>query len=136
METASRTEEARGSARSPALWAGLLVPPLAWAVQLVLSDLLFELGCAPGVQGRGLFGVGLATWSLLVSVAAVAATAAAGVFTLRAWRRLRGLRSEATWAHRAREMSWWGLVSVGIYLTIIVFGAFVPLILSDCGASL
>jgi uncharacterized membrane protein len=136
METASRSDEARSSARSPALWGGLLVPPTAWAVQLVLSDMLFEMGCAPGVQGRGLFGVGLATWSLVVSVAAIAATAAAGLFSYRAWRRLRDLGSEATWAARAREMAWWGLVSVGIYLSIIVYGAFVPLILTDCSASL
>ena len=136
METAARSEEARGSARSPALWAGLVVPPAAWGVQLVLSDLLFEMGCAPGVQGQGLFGVGLATWSLVVSAAAIAATAAAGLFTYRAWRRLRDVASDATWAHRAREMAWWGLVSVGLYLLIIVFGAFVPLILTECSASL
>ena len=97
METAARSEEARGSARSPALWAGLVVPPAAWGVQLVLSDLLFEMGCAPGVQGQGLFGVGLATWSLVVSAAAIVTTAAAGLFTYRAWRRLRDVASDATW---------------------------------------
>jgi hypothetical protein len=127
-----RSEEAHRSARSPALWAGLLVPPAAWAVQLVVSDLLFELGCAPGVQGPGAFGVGLRTWSLLVGVVAALATMAAGLFTYRAWRRVPGGPHEPTWSNRARDMGWWGLVSVAFYLLIIVFGLFPPLLLADC----
>jgi hypothetical protein len=127
-----RSEEARRSARSPALWAGLLVPPAAWGMQLVLSDLLFELGCGPGVQGPGLFGVGLRTWSLLVGLVAAGATVAVGLLTHRAWRGLAGGPHEPTWSNRARDMGWWGLVSVAFYLLIIVFGLFPPLFLTDC----
>ncbi|HEX2032188.1 MAG TPA: hypothetical protein VHL78_12450, partial [Actinomycetota bacterium] len=67
------------SPRSLVVWAGLLVPPLAWGAQLVLADLLFELGCAPGVEGERLAGLGLGGWAVLVTVAAAAATAVTGL---------------------------------------------------------
>jgi hypothetical protein len=136
MDTATRTEEARRSARSPALWAGVLVPPAAWLAQLLVSDLLYELGCAPGGGGGVVFGLGVEVWSFLVGVVAAAATIVAGVFTFRAWRRTAGGLHEPTWSGRAREMGWWGLVSVGIYLLIIVFGLFPPLVMDRCPAPL
>jgi hypothetical protein len=136
MDTTSRTEEARRSARSTALWAGILVPPAAWFAQLLVSDLLYELGCAPGARGGEVFGISVDVWSFLVGVAAAAATIVAGVFTYRAWRRTAGGPHEPTWSSRARDMGWWGLVSVGLYLLIIVFGLFPPLVLGRCPAPL
>ena len=124
--------EARRTARSPAVWAGLLVPPLAWAAQLVLSDLLFELGCGPGVRGSAVFGLSLRTVALMVSGLAVLATLAVGLATVREWRRLRDLPEEVTAAGRARDMAWWAVLSVGFYLVIIVFGIFPPLALAEC----
>jgi hypothetical protein len=121
--------------RSVALWAGILVPPAAWGVQLVLADLLFELGCAPGVRGHVVFGVSLSAWTLMVTAAATAATVAAGIGAFRAWRRTPS-RTDATWAHRARGMAWWGIVSAGFYLLIILYGAFPPAFLNECAPPL
>ena len=49
------------SARSFPLWFGVLAPPLAWGAHLLLGDLIFELGCAPGVRGHTLVGLSLET---------------------------------------------------------------------------
>jgi hypothetical protein len=135
MMAASERSEARRTARSVALWAGILVPPAAWGAQLVMADLLFELGCAPGVGGRALFGVGLRAWALIVTAGAAGVTVLAGLLAYRAWRRLPDT-SGVTWVERARGMGWWGLVSVGLYLTIIVFGVFPPLFLNECAPPL
>lgn len=134
MVASERPDQARRTGRSAALWAGILVPPAAWGAQLVIADLLFELGCAPGVRGNAFFGVGLRTWALLVTAGAAVATVVAGLLAYRAWRRVPD--SGSTWAERARGMGWWGLASVGLYLMIIVFGAFPPLFLSECAPPL
>ena len=132
---ASERSEARRTARSMALWAGILVPPAAWGAQLVMADLLFELGCAPGVRGRALFGVALRSWALIVTAGAAGVTVLAGLLAYRSWRRLPDTAG-VTWAQRARGMGWWGLVSAGLYLTIIVFGVFPPLFLNECAPPL
>ena len=126
-----RADPARRTARSVALWAGIVVPPAAWAFQLMLSDLLFELGCAPGVRGQDVFGLSFQAATLLLTAVAAGATVLAGVLTLRAWRPLRHAE-DTTWGERARTMGWWGLVSVGLYLAIILYGAFPPLFLEAC----
>ena len=126
---------ARRSARSVGLWAGILVPPAAWGVQLLVSDLLFELGCAPGAEGRGPFGLSLEAWTLGVTAVAAGATLVAGILAFRAWRGY-GDADGTTWGERARTMGWWGLVSVGLYGALIVYGAFPPLLLEACVPSL
>ena len=52
------------SSRSFAQWFGALGPPLAWGAHLVLGDLIFELGCAPGV-GPKILGLPLETWAII-----------------------------------------------------------------------
>jgi hypothetical protein len=131
----SERSDARRTARSVALWAGILVPPAAWGLQLVVADLLFELGCAPGVRGHAVFGVSLRAWTLIVTAGAAAATVLAGLLAYRAWRRVPDTPG-VTWAERARGMGWWGLVSAGLYLLIILFGAFPPLFLGECAPPL
>jgi hypothetical protein len=121
----------RRTARSPATWAALVVPPLAWGFQLFVGDMLFELGCAPGVRGHVVFGLGLRPWSGIITGAAAGATLVAGAFAVRAWRRARSW-GDVRWAERARTMLWWGLVSVGFYLLIILYGAFPPLFVNEC----
>lgn len=137
MTEASRAQEVRqrwidpASPRSVLLWAGIAVPPLAWAVQLVMGDLLFELGCAPGVGGRDLAGLALESWIVVVSAAAAAATVAAGAMSFGAWRRLRGRHDGAAW-DRAHAMAVMGIASAGLYLLIIVFGFFPAFVLRTC----
>jgi hypothetical protein len=119
------------SPRSIPLWAGVVVPPLVWAIQLVLGDMLFEVGCAPGVEGRELAGLSLEAWSVAVSAAAAAVTVVAGVMAVRAWRRVRA-RSDGAPLDRARAMAAMGVGSSGLYLALIVFGLFPPFLLETC----
>ncbi len=61
------------------LWAGVLLGPAAWLAELGLSDAL-----VPARHGDGTMAVRLA-----VATAAFAITLAAGLLSLRNWRRLR-----------------------------------------------
>lgn len=119
------------SPRSLPLWAGVVVPPLAWAIQLVLGDMLFEAGCGPGVEGRDLAGLTLEAWSVVVSAAAAGITVVAGVMATRAWRRVRA-GSDGAPLDRAGAMALMGMASSGLYLALIVFGLFPPFLLETC----
>lgn len=119
------------SPRSLVVWAGLLVPPLAWGAHLVIADLLFELGCAQGVEGERLAGLSLAGWSLFVTAAAAAATATAGAAAGAAWRRLRRA-SDGVALGRARALAAMGATHSLLYLALILFGLVPPLVLEPC----
>lgn len=133
VRTAGREEAIReaSSPRSPALWFGLLAPPLAWAANLVLGDLVFELGCAAGVRGAALYGVPLRGWSLIQSAVMAAVAVAAGVVAWRAWRTLCRAGDEPR-VQRARAMAVAGVASAALYLGLIVYGVLPPLLLSAC----
>lgn len=119
------------SPRSVVMWVGLVVPPLAWGAQLVLGDFLFELGCAPGVEGERLAGLTLPGWAVVISVVAAAATATAGVGAALAWRRLRA-RADGVRLGRARALAAMGAAHSVVYLALILFGAIPPLVLEPC----
>jgi hypothetical protein len=123
------------SARSFALWFGVLAPPLAWGTHLALGDLIFELGCSPGAGGPGLLGLSLETWALLESVAAALITVAAGATALGAWRRLGAISDGTAW-NRAHAMALAGMGSACIYLALIAYGFLAPVLLSECSTSL
>lgn len=119
------------SPRSLVVWAGLVVPPLAWAGQLLLGDLLFELGCAQGVEGERLAGLSLTAWAVLVTAAAAAATALTGAAAGAAWRRLRRDRDGVALG-RARALAAMGAAHSVLYLSLILFGLAPPLVLEPC----
>jgi len=122
------------SSRSFAQWFGVLGPPLAWGAHLVLGDLIFELGCAPGV-GPKILGLRLETWAIIETVAAAALIAAAGVMAFGAWRRLSRISDGTRWS-RAHAMAIAGIASSAIYLLLVVFGFVAPLFLRTCSTSL
>jgi hypothetical protein len=123
------------SPRSFALWFGVLAPPLAWGVHLVLGDLIFELGCSPGAGGTGILGLSLETWAVLETVVAALITVAAGATAHAAWRRLRAISDGTAW-DRAHAMALAGMASAFIYLALIAYGFLAPLFLNRCTTSL
>ncbi len=123
------------SSRSVVLWAGVLVPPFAWAANLVLGDLLFELGCARAVRGGHILGLPLKAWGLIESAVLAGAAIAGGLLALRAWREIRRRTNGTRW-DRAHAMALAGMASGFIYLLLIAFG-FLPLVLfRTCDTSL
>lgn len=123
------------SPRSAALWFGVLCPPVAWGVHLVMGDLIFELGCSRGAGGRGLFGMSLESWALIETVLVAVVTAAAGAAAYAAWRRLQELPEGTAWS-RAHAMAVAGMGSALLYLLLIAYGSVAPLFLNGCGTSL
>jgi hypothetical protein len=125
-----------GRPRSVPLWAGVLVPPGAWAAQLFLSDLMIELACSPGNPGGDVFGADLRVWAVAGTVVLAAATVVAGVWAYGALRRLRDYPGEPGWLDRARAFAWAGVASAALYGALILFGLFGPLVLPSCEAPL
>jgi len=122
------------SARSLPLWFGVLAPPLAWGAHLVLGDLIFELGCSPGVRGHTLAGLSLETWALIQTLVAAVIIAAAGVLAGAAWRRIHAISDGTAW-NRAHALALAGMASGLIYLALIAYGFLVPLFLNGCSTS-
>jgi hypothetical protein len=118
------------------LWFGLLGPPLAWAANLILGDMIFELGCSRGVQPHRILGLSLDFWALLQTGATAAVSAVAGALAYRAWQRLRREETETVAVGRARAMAIAGMVSGGLYLLLIGFGFLPVFFLRTCGTSL
>jgi hypothetical protein len=123
------------SPRSFALWFGVLAPPLAWGIHLVLGDLIFELGCSPGVGGAAIMRLSLETWALIETVLAGLITVAAGATALGAWRKLRTTSNGTAW-NRAHAMALAGMGSACIYLALVAYGFLAPFLLNRCSTSL
>jgi len=123
------------SPRSFALWFGVLAPPLAWGIHLVLGDLIFELGCSPGAGGAGILGLSLEAWALIETVVAGLITVAAGAMALAAWRHLRATSNGTGW-NRAHAMALAGMGSAFVYVALIAYGSLAPVFLNRCSTSL
>src|SRR5439155_26732886 len=122
------------SARSFPLWFGVLAPPLAWGAHLVLGDLIFELGCSPGVRGHILAGLSLETWALIQTTVAAVIIVSAGLFAAAAWRRIVATSNGTAW-NRAHALALAGMASGLIYLALILYGFLAPLFLKGCTTS-
>ena len=119
------------STRSFPLWFGVLAPPLAWFTHLVLGDLIYELGCAPAMRAKAIFGLNLHTWTVTATVALLAVTASAGVLAFRALRRLKA-ESDGASLDRATAMAFVGVASSLLYGAIQVFGLLPSFVLPSC----
>jgi H+/Cl- antiporter ClcA len=120
--------------RSFPLWFGLLGPPAAWGAHLVLGDLIYEVGCAPGMSRHAILGQSLDFWALLMTAVLAAVTALAGVLAFRAWRQLRQ-QHDGTSLGRASAMAIAGIASSLLYLLIILFALLPSLFLRVCSPS-
>ncbi len=119
------------STRSLRLWVGVLVPPLAWLTHLVLGDLIYELGCGPGMRTKAIVGLSLHTWSLIQTVALHGLTVAAGILAFGALRELRR-QSDGGSLERATAMAMVGVASSVLYAVIIMFGILPSVFLPQC----
>jgi hypothetical protein len=119
------------STRSFPLWFGIVAPPLAWLAHLLLGDLIFELGCAPGMRSKALFGLSLHVWAVVESVVLLALTVAAGLLSFRAMRRLQAESNGAS-LDRAQAMAVVGVASAVLYALIIAFGVAPSFVLPQC----
>jgi hypothetical protein len=120
--------------RSFPLWFGLLGPPAAWGLHLVLGDMIYEIGCAPGMRRHAILGQPLDFWALLVTAVLAAVTALAGVMAFRAWLELRK-QQDGTSLSRASAMAIAGIASSLLYLMIILFALLPSLFLRACSPS-
>jgi hypothetical protein len=123
------------SPRSLPLWYGVLGPPLLWGAQLVLGDLIFELGCSPGVPKRHFLLLPLKGWALIMVGVALAADLVAGAVALGAWRRLR-VESDGGPFERAHALALAGMLSSVVYGLLLVYGLFPTFFLHTCARSL
>jgi hypothetical protein len=120
--------------RSFPLWFGLLGPPAAWGLHLVLGDMIYEIGCAPAMRRHAILGQSLDFWALLVASVLAVVTALAGVLAFRAWRELRH-QQDGTSLSRASAMAIAGMASSSLYLLIILFALMPSLFLRVCSPS-
>ncbi len=119
------------STRSFPLWLGILAPPIAWLTHLVVGDLIYELGCAPGMRAREIVGLSLHTWTVAATIALLAVTVSAGVLAFRALRQLL-VQSNGGSLDRATAMAFVGVASSLLYGAIQVFGLLPSFVLPPC----
>ena len=120
--------------RSFPLWFGVLGPPAAWGIHLVLGDLIYEVGCAPGMARHEILSLSLDFWALLMTAVLGSVTAVAGLLAYRAWRELR-VQRDGTALGRASAMAIMGIASSSLYLLIILFALVPSLFLRACSPS-
>ena len=105
------------------LWFGILGAPTAWAIQLVVSDGLTELGCAR--TGTTLLNV----LTVALTFAAASVGVAAFLVSVVAWRSSRG--GGDAHVERAAFMSEIGMVSSAIFLVLILVSGLLPHVFLD-----
>jgi hypothetical protein len=122
---AQQTTPAEGPA-SFRMWAGVVVGPIAWVLQLILDWGLSEVvACAPATTAPPtLLGVPLLTALLILTSVLLAATIASGVG---ASSHLRGLGAEASSAERFLSKAG---VMTAILFGIVITAGFFPIYLT------
>jgi len=111
------------------LWLGLAIAPVAWALQLVASDLFVELGCRSLSSLHG--------WLIAITIV----SAVAGAIGLLAAISARGRvgddhdHANGTSGDRAMFMAMGGILGSSLFLLLILLGGFLPgFFLRSCGS--
>jgi hypothetical protein len=111
-------------------WFGILGPPAAWAVQLLISDAFAEVGCEAG----GFSSISLVL--VVITVATLAVAVAAGIVAFVRFRQTRARDDGPARLERMRFMALLGCMSSGLFIVLIFLGGIVPhLVLSTCTPS-
>lgn len=133
-ERAARATTRDETRQSILLWIGILVPPLAWAVHLVVAGDVAELVCLPGAAGSGrgsVYGLDIEVFVVLLTAALALVALASGAASYSCWRRLRASPAYTT-GSRAQWMARAGILVSALFLLSIVIGFLPVVFLRDC----
>ena len=99
------------------LWVGLLLPPIAWAIQLQTVYLTSEYGCYTADF----------KWNHIASAAALVLSAIGGIIAWRNWHAGGGLTLSESSRPIARKqfMSLLGILT-GVLFTLVIFAQWLP----------
>jgi hypothetical protein len=130
---------ARHQVSLAALWFGLFAAPVVWSLQMLVLYPVVAHGCFPRDHplSRPIFPTDPIV--LLVSIAALAVAAAAGVIALRGWRSTREEHPSneehllETGEGRSRFMALGGMLLSGLFFFGIVLNGLPFLLLGPCG---
>lgn len=127
MTRTPASAEAPADMRSFRSWAGVIVGPLAWVLQLVLDWGLSEVvACAPATRPPpSILGLPLQTTLLVITLVLLAATILSG---LGAWRRLRRLDPSE---HRLEHFVAVAGVMTAVLFTIVISAGILPIHLTQ-----
>lgn len=128
MSSARTVQDSRaGTRRSPLGWLGLLVPPAAWAAQLMSSWAFGEVvACAPAATPTGvILGLELNGFLAIVNAGLLAVTVLAGVGAFVELRRVR-TGSDPTPGERVTWLAKTGVLSSALFAVLIAV-SFVPI---------
>jgi hypothetical protein len=99
------------------LWIGMLLPPVAWALQLQTLWLTSEYGCATSNF----------LWNHVAAIIALLLSMIGGLVAFRAWRATGGGTNDDDASHRSRHrfMGMLGMLT-GALFTTVIFAQWLP----------
>ena len=100
------------------LWVGLLAAPLAWTAQLIVGPQVEETACTSRAGVR--WGVQLDAWQIGITLGCTAIALAGAAAALLIFRETR--RQVADERGRIEFMAVWGVMTSGVFLTLILLG--------------
>ena len=121
------------------LLAGLAVPPVAWALEMLMSYGISSNACPltrmpdpkPGFSGEAIV-------LIVLQLACLVATTASGLMSWRHWQRVRSEKTDSEHSHmtigdgRSRFMALAGMLTAGMFAVAILFNVLEPMILPLC----
>jgi len=130
MPSSLASETTPSRRRTPAaVWVGVLVPPAAWAIQLIGDWAMGEvIACAPASRPAGvIYGVHVDVAAAIVNAILLLATIVAGVVSAGRWRSgLAGAGDASSDATTWLAMA--GVISSALF-SLLIATSFVPILL-------
>jgi len=116
--------DAQESGNAFSLWIGLLLPPIAWALQMQINYVLVPFECYGGSR-LPLF---------LVTVVALVITLAAGLVSFDGWRKRNQLLEEAAdgVGSRVRFMFLLGMLTSAMFFVVIAAQGLATIVFHPC----